>query len=65
MNAGYTEYLALNLDVIRDVFYVSCYPLVSASKQVFGELASAISNGPAYWKNAFRHVGEQRSSSRD
>ena len=48
VDAGYTEYLALNLDVIRDVLHVSCYPLVSTSKQVFGEGASAISNGPAY-----------------
>ncbi len=48
MDAGYTEYLALNLDVIRDVLHVSSYPLVSASKQVLGECASAISNGPAH-----------------
>ncbi len=60
VDAAYTEYLALNLDVIRDVFHISCYPLVSASKQVFGKCASAISDGPAYWENTFRHVGEQR-----
>ncbi len=51
MDAGYTEYLTLNLDVIRDVFHISCYPLVSASKQVLGESASAIGNGPAQWEN--------------
>ena len=51
MDAGNTGYLALNLDVIRDELHVSCYPLVSASKQVFGECASAISDGPAYWGN--------------
>ena len=62
MDAGYTQYLALNLDVIRDVLHVSSYPLVSASKQVFGECASAVSDGPAYWEITFRHVGEQRTS---
>lgn len=40
-------YLALNLDVIRDEFDVSCYDVVPAAKQVLGEGTGVVSNGPA------------------